>query len=141
MPDSILVVVEQREGKLNRVSWETLTAGQALSSETGWPLEAAVVGSGIDDIAGEDDEIWREPTRHVDDPLHVRPPHRRPDVEIADLHDPQSVEIRRQPLHRNIDTADVRAQHRDEHADADGDQRAHRHPGSTRRGEKRMDRR
>jgi electron transfer flavoprotein alpha subunit len=53
MPDSILVVVEQREGKLNRASWETLTAGQALSSETGWPLEAAVVGSGIDDIAGE----------------------------------------------------------------------------------------
>jgi len=53
MPDSILVVVEQREGKLNRVSWETLTAGQSLSSETGWPLEAAVVGSGIDDIAGE----------------------------------------------------------------------------------------
>ena len=32
MPDSILVVVEQRDGKLNRVSWETLTAGQALSS-------------------------------------------------------------------------------------------------------------
>jgi electron transfer flavoprotein alpha subunit len=53
MPDSILVVVEQREGKLNRASWETLAAGQALSSETGWPLEAAVVGSGIDDIAGE----------------------------------------------------------------------------------------
>jgi electron transfer flavoprotein alpha subunit len=53
MPDSILVVVEQREGKLNRVSWETLTAGQSLSAETGWPLEAAVVGSGIGDIAKE----------------------------------------------------------------------------------------
>jgi len=53
MPDSILVVVEQREGKLNRVSWETLTAGQSLSSETGWPLEAAVVGSGIGEIASE----------------------------------------------------------------------------------------
>jgi electron transfer flavoprotein alpha subunit len=53
MPDTILVVVEQREGKLNRVSWETLTAGQALSGDTGWPLEAAVVGSGIGDIAQE----------------------------------------------------------------------------------------
>src|SRR3954452_21354259 len=53
MPDSILVVVEQREGKLNRVSWETLTAGQSLSAETGWPLEAAVVGSGIGEIAKE----------------------------------------------------------------------------------------
>jgi electron transfer flavoprotein alpha subunit len=53
MPDTILVVVEQREGKLNRVSWETLTAGQSLSAETGWPLEAAVVGSGIGEIAKE----------------------------------------------------------------------------------------
>ena len=47
MPDSILVIVEQREGKLNRVSWETLTAGQALAAETGWALEAAVAGSGV----------------------------------------------------------------------------------------------
>jgi electron transfer flavoprotein alpha subunit len=53
MPDTILVVVEQREGKLNRVSWETLTAGQSLAAETGWPLEAAVVGSGIGEIAKE----------------------------------------------------------------------------------------
>jgi electron transfer flavoprotein alpha subunit len=45
MPDSILVVVEQREGKLNRVSWETITAGQAMASATGWTLEAAVVGA------------------------------------------------------------------------------------------------
>src|SRR5262245_47164934 len=50
---SILVVVEQREGKLNRVSWETLTAGQAISSETGWPLDAAVVGGSVAAIAGE----------------------------------------------------------------------------------------
>ncbi len=53
MPDTILVVVEQREGKLNRVSWETLTAGQAIAGQTGWALEAAVVGSGIGSIAGE----------------------------------------------------------------------------------------
>ena len=45
MPESILVIVEQREGKLNRVSWETITAGQAISAATGWPLEAAVVGA------------------------------------------------------------------------------------------------
>src|ERR1043166_1980272 len=53
MPDTILVVVEQREGKLNRVSWETLTAGQALSAQTGWPLEAAVVGKGVSAFANE----------------------------------------------------------------------------------------
>jgi electron transfer flavoprotein alpha subunit len=49
----ILVIVEQREGKLNRVSFETLTAAQAIARETGWPLEAAVVGSGVGEIARE----------------------------------------------------------------------------------------
>ena len=53
MTDTILVVVEQREGKLNRVSWETITAGQAIATATGWTLEAAVVGSGAASIAGE----------------------------------------------------------------------------------------
>ena len=53
MPDTILVVVEQRDGKLNRVSWETLAAGQALAAETGWSLEAAVAGGGVSGIANE----------------------------------------------------------------------------------------
>src|SRR5271169_4051274 len=49
----ILVIVEQREGKLNRVSFETLTGAQAIARETGWTLEAAVVGSGVGEIARE----------------------------------------------------------------------------------------
>jgi electron transfer flavoprotein alpha subunit len=53
MSDTILVVVEQREGKLNRVSWETIAAGQALSADTGWTLEAAVVGKGVGSFASE----------------------------------------------------------------------------------------
>ncbi len=53
MADKILVVVEQREGKLNRVSWETLTGAQAISAETGWPVEAAVLGEGVKGIADE----------------------------------------------------------------------------------------
>src|SRR5581483_6070469 len=53
MSDTILVVVEQREGKLNRVSWETLVAGQKLAAETGWALEAAVLGAGVAAIASE----------------------------------------------------------------------------------------
>ena len=53
MSETILVVVEQREGKLNRVSWETIAAGQALSADTGWSLEAAAVGSGVADFANE----------------------------------------------------------------------------------------
>src|SRR5512146_619574 len=53
MADTILVIVEQREGKLNRVSFETITAAQGLAAETGWTLEAAVVGSGVGEIANE----------------------------------------------------------------------------------------
>ena len=53
MADTILVVVEQKEGKLNRVSWETLTGAQAMAEETGWALEVAVVGSGVGDVANE----------------------------------------------------------------------------------------
>jgi electron transfer flavoprotein alpha subunit len=53
MSDTILVVVERREGKLNRVSLETIAAGQAIAAATGWPLEAAVVGANTASIAGE----------------------------------------------------------------------------------------
>jgi electron transfer flavoprotein alpha subunit len=53
MADTILVVVEQREGKFNRVSWETLTGAQAIAAETGWLIEAAVLGSGVRGIADE----------------------------------------------------------------------------------------
>ena len=53
MPETILVVVEQRDGKLNRVSWETLAAAQAIVTETGWNLEAVVAGSGVGQIANE----------------------------------------------------------------------------------------
>jgi len=47
----ILVIVEQREGQLNRVSLETITAAQAIGAEMNWPVEAAVLGSGIGSIA------------------------------------------------------------------------------------------
>jgi electron transfer flavoprotein alpha subunit len=53
MADTILIVVEQREGKLNRVSWETITAGQAIAAATGWALEAAVVGASGAAVAAE----------------------------------------------------------------------------------------
>jgi electron transfer flavoprotein alpha subunit len=53
MADTILVVVEQRQGKLNPVSLETLVGAQALAKETGWTLEAAVVGENAGVIAQE----------------------------------------------------------------------------------------
>src|SRR5947207_4280169 len=53
MPETILVVTEQQQGKLNRVSWETIAAGQAIASASGWQLQAAVLGAGVAAAAGE----------------------------------------------------------------------------------------
>lgn len=53
MADSILVVVEQQQGKLNRVSFETIAAAQSIAKDTGWQVEIAVLGSGLDAIAQE----------------------------------------------------------------------------------------
>jgi electron transfer flavoprotein alpha subunit len=53
MPDTILVIAEQRDGKLSRVTGEILAAGQALSAETGWTLEAAVLGASVLALAQE----------------------------------------------------------------------------------------
>ena len=53
MADTILVIAEQREGKLNRVSWETVAAAQAIAADTGYTVEGAVFGTGIGAIAQE----------------------------------------------------------------------------------------
>src|SRR5450631_3175349 len=53
MADSIFVVAEQREGKLNRASFETIAGAQAISKETGWPVEVVVTGNALDSVAAE----------------------------------------------------------------------------------------
>jgi electron transfer flavoprotein alpha subunit len=50
---SVLVVLEQQGAQWNRMSWETLAAGQQLAAALGQPVEAAVVGQGIGALAGE----------------------------------------------------------------------------------------
>ena len=47
MGDLILVVAEQREGKLNRASLETLAGAQALARQTGWAVDVVLPGAGI----------------------------------------------------------------------------------------------
>ena len=47
----ILVVAEQRDGKLNRATWEAVAAAQALAGQE--EIKVAVAGSGIDAIAQE----------------------------------------------------------------------------------------
>ena len=46
MAETILVIAEQREGKLNRVSLETIVGAQALAKQAGWQVEAALVSGG-----------------------------------------------------------------------------------------------
>ncbi len=53
MADTIFVIAEQREGKLNRVSFETIAAAQSIAKETGWPVEVVLPGSGIAALAQE----------------------------------------------------------------------------------------
>ncbi len=50
---SVLVVLEQRAGAWNRMSFETLAAAQQFASELGVPACAAVLGAGIEPLAGE----------------------------------------------------------------------------------------
>jgi electron transfer flavoprotein alpha subunit len=47
----ILVVMEQAQGAWHRMSFEALAAAQALGSQTGLSVEAAVLGSGIESLA------------------------------------------------------------------------------------------
>ncbi|MBV9670276.1 MAG: electron transfer flavoprotein subunit alpha/FixB family protein, partial [Acidobacteriales bacterium] len=53
MADTILVIVEQREDKLVRVSYETIAAAQQIAAQTGWTVEAAVIGGNIGKVAVE----------------------------------------------------------------------------------------
>ena len=53
MADTILVVAEQRDGKLNRVSFETIAAAQAIARDTGWAVEVVLPGAGIAELAQE----------------------------------------------------------------------------------------
>jgi len=50
---TILVVAEQREGKLNRVSFETIASAQQIAKQTGFTVEAVLPGSNIAPLANE----------------------------------------------------------------------------------------
>lgn len=48
----ILVIAEQKDGKLNRASWETIAAAQQLSGGS-MPIKVAVAGQGVAAVAAE----------------------------------------------------------------------------------------
>ena len=49
----ILVIAEQREGKLNRATWETIAAAQQLGGTTGAPIVILVPGASVQAVANE----------------------------------------------------------------------------------------
>src|SRR5690348_979077 len=49
----ILLITEQREGKSNNVSLETLAAAQQIASQTSGTISGVVVGKGVAALAGE----------------------------------------------------------------------------------------
>jgi electron transfer flavoprotein alpha subunit len=49
----ILVIAEQRDGKLNRASWESIAGAQQLAGTTGLPVSVAIAGSGVEAVARE----------------------------------------------------------------------------------------
>jgi electron transfer flavoprotein alpha subunit len=53
MPNTILVVAEQREGSLNRASFETIAAAQSIAKESGWTVEVVLPGNHLGTAVGE----------------------------------------------------------------------------------------
>lgn len=53
MSDTIMVVAEQREGTLNRSTWEAVVAGQKLGKEAGQDLTLLVLGKDVEGLAAE----------------------------------------------------------------------------------------
>ncbi len=49
----ILVVLEERDGRVSRTSWEALAAGQHLAAQTNQALDAAVMGASTESLASE----------------------------------------------------------------------------------------
>ena len=66
---SVLVVLEQRDGKWNRMSFEALTAAQKIAEVAGGPVQAAVLGSNLDSLAQEAGRYAVDKVFVLDDPL------------------------------------------------------------------------
>jgi electron transfer flavoprotein alpha subunit len=49
----IYVVLEERDGRVNRISWEALAAGQLLAAQSGEPVTAVVIGASTESLASE----------------------------------------------------------------------------------------
>ncbi len=66
---SVLVVLEQRSGKWNRMSFEALASARKIANALGTPVTAAVLGSNIDALAAETATYDLEKVFALDHPL------------------------------------------------------------------------
>jgi electron transfer flavoprotein alpha subunit len=66
---SVLVVLEQRGGKWNRMSFEALAAGQKIGQSQNLPVASAVIGAGIEGLAKEATAFSSSKVYLVDDAL------------------------------------------------------------------------
>lgn len=69
---SVLVVLEQQEGRWHRLSWEALAAGQEMGERLSAPVSAAVAGDGVEALAAEAARYQLESVWAVDHPLLAR---------------------------------------------------------------------
>jgi electron transfer flavoprotein alpha subunit len=49
----IYVVLEERDGRISRISWEALAAGKLLAAQSGEPISAVVIGASTESLAAE----------------------------------------------------------------------------------------
>ena len=53
MSEGILLFIEQRDGVLNRTSYEAMVAAQRIAAESGDKVSAVVLGSGVSNVAAD----------------------------------------------------------------------------------------
>ena len=82
-------------------------------------LVAQVLDVAVDEIAGQHDQVRRQPVRLIDDVLDEVAVDRQADVEVGELDDREAVEGLRQPRERDLDVDDLVIAARLDHAARD----------------------
>ena len=65
----VWAVLQQREGKIHRMAWETLAAAQELAARLGGKAEAVLLGEGVSGLATEAAAFDLDAVRVADHPV------------------------------------------------------------------------
>jgi electron transfer flavoprotein alpha subunit len=66
---SVLVILEQRGGKWNRMSFEVISVGKKIAEAAGLSLEALVIGAGVEGLVSEATKYGIAKAHSIDNPL------------------------------------------------------------------------